>query len=513
MSKNIARCLSLLLAAAFVLSCAPTTVAPELTATAVPTLEPTATAVPPTATPEPTATSTPVPTATRDPKPSVSNLVFADNSGLTGAKGYDATFDYGVQAVYASIDFANLPEKSKLTWVLTRDDYDVLEVGDYLTVTSGSMVKVVLDQPRQLLPGTYGLLVKAGKLAVSGRFTIDGSKAKPGTTLITERFDNNDLKWSTSKSEYGLVKIEGGQLLMSAVKAKSYVTTYFPGDFRDFDVSVNAQRIGGPRDGYYAIYFRYSYGQGYVFEVSDDGYFNVATQTSQAYLPLIEWTRTTAIKSGEVNVLRVVAKGVDFAFYINDQQVATLKNTEFAKGGLSLVTGNFEQAGMRTTFDNILITVPEDSALIIVATQAPAATPKPVGTPVPAATKAVTTAAGSTSMRQAVTRARNSTEALGGALDRLYHGSGTEACGPLLADYAIVAGSPEFDTAGQPGNVQSAYGPYRRAVGLIADKVAPIARVCLSGGGNVGKLDFDLARQVINEAGSLLTQALNLLGQ
>ncbi len=489
-----------------------TPAAPE--PTAVPptaTSEPTATLVPPTATPEPTATLEP--TATRDPRPSISNLVFADNAGLTDAKGYGATFDFGVQAIYASVDFANLPEKTKLSWTLTRDDYDLLEVADYLTATSGSQVRIVIDQPRQMLPGKYGLWVSAGKQAVSGQFTIDGSKAKPGTTLITERFDNNDLKWSTSKSEYGLVKIDGGQLLMSAVKAKSYVASYFPGDFRDFDASVNVQRTGGPRDGYYAIYFRYSYGQGYVFEVSDDGYFNVATQTSQAYLPLIEWTRTAAIKPGEVNALRVVAQGVDFAFYINDQQVATLKNTEFAKGGLSLVTGNFEQAGMQTTFDNLLITVPEDSALVAVATQAPTATPKTAAAPKPAGTSqpAATKAPAAVPLADAITRTRIAVEAIGGAMDRLYHGGGSESCTAFMQSYIAVIDAPTYTV---PASQQGAYAQYRQAVDFIGgSKVTQIARICLQGGGNIGPLDFNEARQAVNTAGSWLTQALAALGQ
>ncbi len=98
-------------------------------------------------------------------------------------------------------------------------------------------------------------------------------------------------------------------------------------------------------------------------------------------------------------------------------------------------------------------------------------------------------------------------------MDRLYHGSGAEGCAPLMADYLQVSTSPEHDVSAQPGNVQAAYGPYRQAVQIITQKIAPIYNVCKNGGGTIGRLDFDVARQVINEAGSLLTQALNSLGQ
>ncbi len=91
-------------------------------------------------------------------------------------------------------------------------------------------------------------------------------------------------------------------------------------------------------------------------------------------------------------------------------------------------------------------------------------------------------------------------------MDRLYHGGGAEACAPLVADYISVSTSPEYDVNAQPGNVQAAYRPYRQAVQLISQKIAPIFNVCAQGGGTIGRLDFDLARQTINEALNSLRQ-------
>jgi hypothetical protein len=356
--------------------------------------------------------------------------------------------------------------------------------------------------------------VKAGKLAVSGRFTIDGSKAKPGTTLLTERFDNNDLAWGVYSYTNLAAQIEAGQLQIREARPNTYAYSLLPATFADFDASVAAQRISGPRNGYYSVLFRYAYDQGYAFEVADDGYFNVSIHTTSNVKMVVDWTQTTAIKSGQVNTLRVVAIGNQFACYINDQQVAAFKDDRFQHGSLGFAAGDFKQVGTNVMFDNVLVTVPDSKAVAALPTPTKApAVAAAASTPKPAATKAATAAAGSTSMRQAVARALKSTEALGGALDRLYHGSGAEGCGPLMTDYLTIIGAPEFDASSLPGNEQSAYGPYRQAVNLIGDKVAPIARVCLSGGGTVGKLDFDMARQAINEAGSLLTQALNLIGQ
>jgi hypothetical protein len=112
-----------------------------------------------------------------------------------------------------------------------------------------------------------------------------------------------------------------------------------------------------------------------------------------------------------------------------------------------------------------------------------------------------------------VKKVRDRVEDIGGAMDRLYHGGGGEACGPLLTDYFSIVGAPTYDVSGQSGAVQSAYDKYRAAINIITDKIAPIAKVCLSGGGGISALDFNLARTKINEAGDLLGQALQLLGQ
>jgi hypothetical protein len=152
---------------------------------------------------------------------------------------------------------------------------------------------------------------------------------------------------------------------------------------------------------------------------------------------------------------------------------------------------------------------PDEVAALPTPTKGPAATPKPIGTAAPKATSVPK----ASPLKDVLVRARTATENIGGAMDRLYHGSGVEACGPLVADYLYVSGAPEYDLSAQPANIQNAYGPYRQAVGIISAKIAPIYRVCTGGGGTIGKLDFDVARRAINEAGSLFTQALNLLGQ
>lgn len=478
---------------------------PAPTSGDVPTALPTSTLLPSTATDVP-PTATTMPTSTPTPKPSLSPLRFADNPDMTNALPDGAKFDFGVQAIYAGLDFVNLPAKSKIRWVLTRDDYEVLATNEYLTATTGSTTRVLIDQPRLLLPGAYKLTATGGYLGVSASFTIDVTGLKPGAAMLTERFDDNDLDWSVYSDDAGSALIERGHLQMSINEAESNAASFLPAVLKDFDVSIAVQRIEGARDGYYGVLFRYSDDEGYVFEVGDNGYFNVATWTDEAYTRLIEWTRSPAIKSGQINALRVVARGDKFAFYINEQQVATLSDAQYQSGNIGFFAGNFEQAGVKVTFDDVIVTLPEESALAAVPTKAATALPR--ATPGPAPTAKPQTPP----LADVIARTRKAVESLGGAMDRLY-GGGFEACAPFMADYNTVVGAPTYDVSAQSTKVQGAYAAYRQAVAIIQDKVDSIAGVCRKGGGMPGRLSFDIARTAVNDAGNLLISALAALGQ
>jgi hypothetical protein len=98
-------------------------------------------------------------------------------------------------------------------------------------------------------------------------------------------------------------------------------------------------------------------------------------------------------------------------------------------------------------------------------------------------------------------------------MDRIYGGGGGEACAPLLADYIGVVYGPVYDMTGQPGATQSAYALYRQAIGIIAERIRPIQEVCLGGGGGISNQNFNNARSAINDAGDLIIQAQQLMGQ
>jgi hypothetical protein len=110
-----------------------------------------------------------------------------------------------------------------------------------------------------------------------------------------------------------------------------------------------------------------------------------------------------------------------------------------------------------------------------------------------------------------ITDIRVHVDNIGGAIDRLYHGSGVEACAPLLTDYYAVVNAPVYDVSGQPGNVQGAYGMYRQGVAIVAEKIAKIRDICEAGGGTMSELDFAISRTSIADASNLMGTAIGLL--
>jgi hypothetical protein len=168
-----------------------------------------------------------------------------------------------------------------------------------------------------------------------------------------------------------------------------------------------------------------------------------------------------------------------------------------------------------------LTSSPMPTATSVPPTQTATATPTETPVPQPIATKGplptvkpkATVAPSKPPLAGTVAQTLKRVHDIGGAMDRIYNGGGGEACAPLLADYNGVVNGPTYDVAGQSNAIQSAYDKYRAAVGIIAQKIRPIYDVCTAGGGSLTNLAFSVARTGINDAGSLLEEALQLVNQ
>jgi hypothetical protein len=444
------------------------------------------------------------------PKPSVKNLLFGTTATLKDGLPAPATLPVGAAMIYASVDVAALPADARIEWRLSLNGSDLFDDRERVTQTTCTLTRTLFASARNILPGDYRLVVIAANQMVDGHFVISADEAAAGTTLMFDNFDDNTLNWDLSIDPRLNSAIKDGQLRMEVKDpAKSVFAAAEGLTLEDFDYTISVKAESGTANGWVSLWFRFNSSGGYLLDLYNDGTFRVGTGTAAAYKPVVDIQRAASYKRGAVNTLRLVGQGDLFALYINDEEVTTFKDTRYASGQFALGVNSARQGGVVYTFDNLLITTPRDKiTLKPTPTKAPTVA-APAGTPRPTVTKAAATPP----LGDTIKRVRNAVEAIGGAMDRIYHGSGAESCGAFMESYLAIIGAPKYDVSAQPANVQGAYGQYRQAVEYIAgSKVTQIANICLQGGGNIGALDFNEARQAVNTAGSWLAQALSTLG-
>ena len=168
--------------------------------------------------------------------------------------------------------------------------------------------------------------------------------------LAADAFDDNSNQWLISEHEddWGSVSrlIADGTyrwVINADQPVGRWCTPELNGEdsvVSDSYVSVAAQRISGPETAAYGLILRLTEGSYYLFSVRDDGYYQFSLWLGYAWQPVIDWTQTTLIVSGEANRLSVIADGDQFEFYINDEFADKAESDQLPRGeaGLSVST-------------------------------------------------------------------------------------------------------------------------------------------------------------------------------
>ncbi len=163
-------------------------------------------------------------------------------------------------------------------------------------------------------------------------YTLSGD---PGALLYAASFDGGatdgfNSDWSQYPGRLSAA-ITGGQMQITIGAEDSGAYSVAIPHFTDFDLRVDAETLDGPVDNGYGVVFRLqnqdntsveddSY---YLFLISGDGYYQVSRAILGKVKILSDWIDSDAIHQGVggLNQLRVVAKGDQFHFWINDQSV------------------------------------------------------------------------------------------------------------------------------------------------------------------------------------------------
>ena len=175
--------------------------------------------------------------------------------------------------------------------------------------------------------------------------------------VLSDTFDANEHDWPTGSDPNEFVtnkwRITGGKYRWE-VQAHQGVHWYVHpagGYVSDFYLTVKVQQVSGPRDGGYGVVFRVLNSDNfYFFALRNTQDFIVWRSYRGKWTPLVDWTRSFAIRPGEVNQITVVAQGSHFVFWINDQLVVEADDEKLTTGRVGLSMELYE-AGDEAIFE------------------------------------------------------------------------------------------------------------------------------------------------------------------
>ncbi len=166
-----------------------------------------------------------------------------------------------------------------------------------------------------------------------------------------EPFDQNTFDWrvegeSDQYWKFG-ISIQNGNYIWRVDSAKEAFIAWSDftkeKDLKDFDVALKARRREGEPQAYcYGLLFRRSpdgfEAGSYVLSVCENGYFRALYfDVENNWDTIQDWTRSEAINSDDWNLIEIIARGEDFAIFINHQPVSTFSDPRLASGLISIL--------------------------------------------------------------------------------------------------------------------------------------------------------------------------------
>lgn len=235
-----------------------------------------------------------------------------------------------------------------------------------------------------LLAVTFGL----NRLTANWHYVLP---VETGKVAYVATFDTFQQDWNLAPGRLKSEILDTGALRLEVGDVNSLPFSEAKPYFADFDLRVQATPIDGPQDNNngYGVIFRLQNKDNsspddddfYLFLVSSDGYYRVVRAFNREQTELSTWIPSPAVNQGlnVTNWLRVVAKGDQFQFYINGQQVQlcipddpTQKSTyttaclggkmldslvddSIPNGQIGVAAQTFDEAGVVVDFDNLVV--------------------------------------------------------------------------------------------------------------------------------------------------------------
>ncbi len=174
----------------------------------------------------------------------------------------------------------------------------------------------------------------------------------------TDTFDDEE-RWELSSDAVAEVTMTEGQLQIHILLPGQVAWASAGRSFGDARVAVDATQVAGPMDNEYGVLLRMQEDEAfYAFSISGDGYVRVARYQDEEWTVLgSDWTPSEAVHQGEAtNHLEIEARGANFTFSVNGEQVAQVEDDALRRGDVGLYAGAFGEGGVVIAFDDLTVT-------------------------------------------------------------------------------------------------------------------------------------------------------------
>lgn len=210
-------------------------------------------------------------------------------------------------------------------------------------------------------PSLALLLLTSLTIACSLGGTTPAAGTEPGV-LFSDDFSNTSSGWDRQTTSEGVTDYADGayRIYVNETNMDYWAN---PGEsFADVRVEVEATKVGGPDDNDLGVICRYVDIENFYFGlISSDGYAVIGKvkDGEQAGISSDGMDPVEGINLGDAtNLIRMDCVGEALTLYVNGSQIASVADSDFAKGDVGLIAGTYDITGTDIHFDNFIVRQP-----------------------------------------------------------------------------------------------------------------------------------------------------------
>jgi hypothetical protein len=272
--------------------------------------------------------------------------------------GTTDTFPAGTTQVYCVFEYEGFSSIAEYRAVFYRDGEDDVSGSLEHDGTDSGQTWVRRFNDAGLVAGEYTIEIYVqDTLLHTAKFTVEGAKV-----AFEDDFSDSEDGWDTKDTEVSKVWYEGEKLHLLLKQGGWTTFSVYEGKtsiYDDFALEADAAVVELPEAGAeYGIVARRKGKDYYQFLLRANGYYKIRKHTEDGWTTLVDWAKSSAVKSGvnAVNRMRVECVGSTLRFYANETFLGEVEDSSFTGGQIGLMAGSFQDGeGVHVVFDNVVV--------------------------------------------------------------------------------------------------------------------------------------------------------------